>query len=531
MKRGGTTLEPVTPGDNLKIDGTTALRGVTYTWPSADATAANQALVSDGSGQLSWVSVATGTSAVNSIQGINSVQAKQSSSTDWVNTVQSGDVQLRVQTGDGINESSNRLITRIGDGLQFDPSGTANERNIEVQNDGNTLVVASTGVKVNLAVVCEEIPSTKANGDYIRRKADSGETWETVNLQGITKILEGNSITVSDPTGPEVTVGVKTLTTNSGLINGASGLGVGAGTGLTANANAVNIDSVNLWGNSHDHSASVDGSIVLGSGNHVQWTNNSQSVQFKLAADQANSYNLLPPKNNTVAASNILEVDSISGDDIQLKWVAKPSGGGSGGVTNEVQGGPGITVTGGTTDTAKVSSDHNTNRGLTLTGTGDAQQLAINNAGTGTTIDSNGVSVTSRQLWGNAHDHSADINGTILLGTNNNIVFTDGTNTTTIKDNDTLTGNVVVSLPNASGTLVTTTSGNTPWKEVANVVSLQTPTNTVQARTLTTDGNENMSVSPGGTGDLTIGSLTAGSTTLLRGASTSISGTNGITLQ
>jgi len=47
---------------NLTVSGTTALNGVTYTWPSSDGSA-SQYLQTDGSGTLSWATVSSGASA------------------------------------------------------------------------------------------------------------------------------------------------------------------------------------------------------------------------------------------------------------------------------------------------------------------------------------------------------------------------------------------------------------------------------------------------------------------------------------
>ncbi|MEK7148248.1 MAG: hypothetical protein AAB758_03030, partial [Patescibacteria group bacterium] len=53
-------------GGTASISGTTTLRGITYTWPSADGSA-NQRLTTNGSGALSWATVTGGAVSSNSL--------------------------------------------------------------------------------------------------------------------------------------------------------------------------------------------------------------------------------------------------------------------------------------------------------------------------------------------------------------------------------------------------------------------------------------------------------------------------------
>lgn len=95
----------VTIPQNITITGTTSLNGVTYTWPSSDASSSGYQLTSDGSGGLSWAAAGSGGGG----SGISSVVA-----------------DTAPQLGGDLDVNGNDIVSASGGDITITPNGTGN---------------------------------------------------------------------------------------------------------------------------------------------------------------------------------------------------------------------------------------------------------------------------------------------------------------------------------------------------------------------------------------------------------------------
>lgn len=140
-KRINYSLSPVTSSDGVSlsapfelsstasISGTTTLRGVTYTWPSADGSS-NQRLTTNGSGTLSWATVTGGGGGASSLQvkegntSITNPTASLSFSANGFQLIASDSTDIDIRL-DYTNGPASRSMANIWTLLQTFSSGAS----------------------------------------------------------------------------------------------------------------------------------------------------------------------------------------------------------------------------------------------------------------------------------------------------------------------------------------------------------------------------------------------------------------------
>jgi hypothetical protein len=131
----------ITNAGNLTNIGTTQLNGVTYTWPGADAAGSGYALTSNGSGTLSWSSVATDSNIHWSLAN-GALFAKNSTVDLLIGGQSTASAKFAF-----INNNSGTPTATIAANLSLQvPTGSAPSTNLNVLNGGTLNIrTATTG--------------------------------------------------------------------------------------------------------------------------------------------------------------------------------------------------------------------------------------------------------------------------------------------------------------------------------------------------------------------------------------------------
>ncbi len=177
----GTTVFDVTNAGNMTVDGTSALQGATtfgsggttFTFPTADGTA-NQALITDGAGNVSWADPGA----------------------QYTFDITDGSTTQTISDGDTVTFTAGTGITAVVSATDT----------LTITNTGVTSNVAGTGISVSGATGAVTITNT-----------------------GVTSAVAGTGISVSGATGA-VTF------TNSGVVSLATATGTSTGSPLDVSA-------------------------------------------------------------------------------------------------------------------------------------------------------------------------------------------------------------------------------------------------------------------------------------------------------
>jgi len=507
-KRSSSTLEPVNSGDNIKVTGTTQFGSATYTWPSAVAGTTGQALTCSTTGQLSWTTVATGTSNVSEIEtdtGSGLMCGTKGSENTGTAT---GDVSIVIDTGDGITINGNQVQVNAGDGLEF-ASGA-----LRVDTENSTIRRTANGISVDVPFdePTGSEGTTTAN-TYARTAAGD---WALINAGDVTGIDAGEGIRIDagDTATPEVNI---RLASNSGLeFTGANNdLRIDVNGGLQLTGNGINVNEITIWGQTLNMTSNVNGDLAMG-GADITFTDNANTVKLGAPTSLNATYELLFPV-EAGANGNYLELQDASTG--QMRW-STPTGSGTGGVVNQINANAGLSG-GGSTANVDIAVELSANSGLQFSENTDSGTLQVA-AGTGLSRNSTGLNVDSITLWNNTHDHSGNVDGTIRLGEGNTLQFQDnssGQNRIGTLESANLSQNRTWILPDEGGTLGLATAAL--WNRVTgtpNVTRLANSGDTLQVQS----GNirsvdTNITIQPTGTGNANVelSSLNAGTIRLL----------------
>ena len=203
----------------------------------------------------------------------------------------------------------------LGDLEDVDISGATNRSYLAYDGskwvDGDVIRSTDTWASNDTAVASTQAIQDWADGRYLN---DTGD------------VIAGDGITITESSG-DVTISV----TNSG-------------TGTNVNASGVNVDQVTLWGQNHDHSGNVTGSLTdvgnIELEGHIRFEGTNATdkgsgtfqppSQFKTSGGVAphNMTYTLPengPTNGQILSSQ---------SDGTLKWVANDGGGSTGAIQN-----------------------------------------------------------------------------------------------------------------------------------------------------------------------------------------------------
>lgn len=226
---------------NLTVPGTTTLRGVAYTWPSADAVSSGYVLSSNASGQLSWIAQGGGTNwfkqtaVPGAITPINNtmdllVGGDSTSAAKFAfMNVNSGTAtasisgNLTLNSAGIIQSTQNQTLTIGGD--------STGDINIKPQNGSG-----KTSITGNFAQTSSETTATAhsitadsvTTGKVLDISADGLTSGIAINLQSTSTSLEAGKLISADQT---VTyTGSKTISGNVLNLSRASTINASAGT-------------------------------------------------------------------------------------------------------------------------------------------------------------------------------------------------------------------------------------------------------------------------------------------------------------